>query len=84
MEVINIPETKAHELTMEEKVPVINNLLGKEVLQLIQTFTFEEKEKCTTEKGLFTVLCSTIKLQHNRIIISLQYLKLHRKSNESA
>ena len=35
-------------------------------------------------RGLFMVLCSEIKLLHNRIKISLQYNEQHRKSNESA
>ena len=39
----NILETKVCELTEEEKVPLIKNLLGEEGLQLIQTFTREEK-----------------------------------------
>ena len=39
MEVNNILETKAYEMTDEEKVSVIINLLGQEGLQLIQTFT---------------------------------------------
>ena len=44
----------------------------------------EEEKKNKTTKGLFTVLCSKFKLQHNRIVISLQVQNLHRKGNESA
>ena len=35
-------------------------------------------------KELFIVLCSNFKPWYNRIVISLQYQNLHRKSNESA
>ena len=44
MEVTNIVKTKPYELTDEEKVPIIKNWLGKEGLQLLKTFTNEEKE----------------------------------------
>ena len=53
MEVTNSVETKVYELTDKEKVPVIKEWLGREGLQLIKTFTNEEKEKCKTPKGLF-------------------------------
>ena len=53
-------------------------------LQLIKTFTNEEKENCKTTKGLFTVLSQKIKPCHNRIVLFLQYHKLKRKSHESA
>ena len=35
MEVMNMLQIKTHELTEEEKVPVIKNCIGSEVLQLI-------------------------------------------------
>ena len=44
MEVTNILETKAYEITGEDKVPVIRNWLGWEDLQLKKTFTNEEHE----------------------------------------
>ena len=46
MKVMNFLETKAYELTDEEKAHIIMNWLGRESLQLIKTFTNEEKEKC--------------------------------------
>ena len=49
MEVTNILETKAYELTNEEKVQVIQNWLDQEDLQLIKTFTHEEKESLLTD-----------------------------------
>ena len=83
MEVFNIKDTKAYKLLEEEKVPVVKKkLVGPEVLELIKIY-MEEKEKSKTVKGLLTVLSSKFKLQHYRIIISLQYHNLHRKDNSS-
>ena len=45
MDVTNILETKAYEPTVKEKHPVFKNWLGREALQLMKTFTNEEKEK---------------------------------------
>ena len=44
MEVIKILETKAYNLTDEEKALVVKNWLGREGLQLIKSSTNEEKE----------------------------------------
>ena len=44
MEVTNILETKAYELAEEENVSAMKNWLWWEVLQLIKTFTNEDKE----------------------------------------
>ena len=41
--ITNFVQIKANELTEEEKVPVIKKWLGQEGLQLIQTFSREEK-----------------------------------------
>ena len=84
VEVSNNLETKAYELSEEEKAPVIKNCLGQEGLQLKQMFTEEKKEKCITVKGFFAVLYSKFKPWRNRILIWLQYHGLHRNSNESA
>ena len=65
MEVTNILEMKAYELTYDENFPVIKILLGREGLQLIKTFMDEGKEKCKTVKGLFLILSSKFKLQHS-------------------
>ena len=40
----------------------------------------EEKEKCKTTKGLYSVTSSRFKPCHNHIILSLLYKKLHRKA----
>ena len=52
MKVTNILLTKTYEVTEEEKVPIIKNGLGREGLQLIQTFRNAEKEACKTVNGL--------------------------------
>ena len=74
MKVTNIIETRVYELTDKEKAPVIKNQLVQECVQLIKTFTCEEKGKTQNNKLI---------LWHNISIISLQYHKLHRKCNES-
>ena len=84
MEVTNILGTKLYKMTEGEKVPVVKNLLPWEDLQFMQTFIHEEKEKCKPMKELLTLLCSKYKPQQYRIVISLQYQILHRKSNEFA
>ena len=83
MEIKNILGTRAYELTDKKNIPVIKNWLGQKGLKLIKTFTNEKKEKCRTTKGLFSVFSNKFKSWKNKIVISLQYHELHRKSNES-
>ena len=83
LEVINILEIRAYEINNEERIPGIKNWLGWEGLLLMETLTQEEKEKCRNTKGLFSMLSIRFKPCHNHIMLALQYLKLHRKSNES-
>ena len=61
MEATNILVTKAYELAIEEKVQVLKNWIGMESLQLIKTFTHEEKEKCKIVKGFILVLSNKFK-----------------------
>ena len=84
IKVMNIPKTKTYELTDEEKVPVTKNWLGMEGLQLIKTCTNEEKEKCKTAKGLFSIISHRSKPFHYRIMLLLHHCKWKRKSHESA
>ena len=79
MEFTNILETKAYELTDKEKVPIIRDWLGRESMQLIKTFTNEETkmENC---KGPFSMSSNKFKPYHNRIVSSLKYFKLKRKT----
>ena len=65
MEVINRLQTKTYELTEEEKVPILKNWLGREGLQLIQTFTSSEKDACNTAEGLFSSLSKNFKPHQN-------------------
>ena len=50
IEVKNILETKAYDLTNKEKLPLIKNWLGWEGLQLMKMFTHEEKENVEQQK----------------------------------
>ena len=75
MKVMEIIETRVYELSYEEKVPLIKNWFGQEGLQLIKTFTHEEKEKCTTAEGLLSILSNKFKLQHNKAVIYVQHHK---------
>ena len=77
LEVMNILESRAKEINDEARIPVIMSWLGWEGLLFMETFTQEEKEKCKTIKGLFSVLS-------NRFKVSFQYQKLHRERNNSA
>ena len=83
MEVGNMPQVKAYDLSEQEKVPIIKNWLGKEGRQFIQSLTNIEKEACKSATGLIIVLKGTFRPQHNEMILSLQYYKMHRKEYES-
>ena len=83
MEVSNILETKAYNFPGSKR-PSDKNEFGQEGLQLILTFTHEEKEKCSIVKFVFFFLqCCIVSLSHDKIGL-LQYCKLHRNNNESA
>ena len=45
----------------EKKVPIVENCLGREGLQLIKTSTSAEQETCKTAKGLFSKLSQKFK-----------------------
>ena len=49
-------QTKIHGLAEEEKIPMARNSLGRERLQLIQTFSSSKIEACKTMKELFSTL----------------------------
>ena len=51
---MNILETGAYEINIQERTLVLKNLLGWEGLLLMETFMQEEKQKCKTTKGLFS------------------------------
>ena len=80
LEVMNILETRAYEITGEERIPVIKNWLGLKGLYLKETFTQKEKVKCKTTKVLFSsAISNRFKLHHSHIIPAVQYQKLCRK-----
>ena len=56
MKVMNIFWTKTYKLTWKEKVPIIKNWLGREGLEIIETFTNSRKEAWKTVGVLFSTL----------------------------
>ena len=72
MEVTNIEQAKIYQLTDKEKVPIIKKWLGREHLQLMETFTNAEKETSKTAEGLF-VLNQKFEPCHNQIVLLPQY-----------
>ena len=83
MKVTNVLQAKVCDLSDKEKVPIIENQLDKEELQIIQTLTNAEKETCNSTTGLFTVFKEKFRPRHNEMILPLQCCKWHRKENES-
>ena len=61
MEVTNILQMKAQELTGEEYFPIIMNWLGREDYQLIKIFTSVEQKTCKTAK--LTIFFANSKIQ---------------------
>ena len=57
---MKIVETKAYELTDEEKVPEIKKWQSQEGLHLIKTFITEEKEKPKWQKDSFQYLVTNV------------------------
>ena len=80
----NILQMKMYDLDDERKVPIMKKWLDWEGLQLIQTLTSTEKDTCRNAIWLFNVLKEKFRLHHNKMILSLQHCKLHRKDNESS
>ena len=82
MEVMNILQTTIFELNHQKKVCITKNWLGREGLQLNQTFTNYEKKGMQNSRR---TVCNTkrFKPQHNETTLLVQYCKLKRKSEES-
>ena len=70
--------TNSYNIQDNEKVPITLSWLGREGLQFMKTLS-EEKEKCETSMGLFSVLGEKVEPQQ-KTIISLQYFKLTRQT----
>ena len=54
-----------------------------ERFQIRKTFMNEDRDKCKTVKGLILTLSNRFKPHQNKMMLSLQYQKLKRKSHES-
>ena len=62
---------------------LIKNWLRKD-LQLLETLTDAEQEKCEASEGLFQTLSNKFQPRYNETIKSLQFHKLVRKPDENA
>ena len=82
LEVYNV--FKSYDMPDVEKMALIKNWLGRKGLQLLETLTQAEKEKCEMSEGLFKTLNNKFKPWYNETIKSLQYQKLSRQANGSA
>ena len=76
--------TNGYTIQYQERVQIILNWLGREVLKVMQRLNDEEKENCKVKMGLFEVFCEKFMSQHSETILSSQYCKLIRKQNENA
>ena len=72
MKLRNTLMTKTCDVANVEKVPIINNLLGREGLHFIETITIEEKETCKSNAWLFQMLNEKFNLQDSETSLSLQ------------
>ena len=79
LKMTNILEIRAYEINDEDRIPVIKNWLGQEVLLLMETFMQEEKDKCKVMKGLFSVLSNRFRLHHICIIIVITIPKKQKQ-----
>ena len=65
-----------------DKVPIINNWLGRQGLQPLESFTQVEQEACNAKESLFEMLNNKFKPQYNETIKS-KMCKLLRQTNEN-
>ena len=63
---------------------MIKNWQGRKGLQLSETLTEEEQEKCELFEGLFQTLSNTFKSRYNETIKLLHFCKLAGKLDENA
>ena len=64
-------------------MPITQNWLGRQDLQLLQSLTQVWQEVCDTEEDLFEKYCSKFKQQYNETIKSLEFHELMRQANEN-
>ena len=67
-----------------ETVSIIQNWLGREGLQFIQTLNNDKQDKSKNNTGLSKVLSEKFKPQYNETSPSLKYCKLITEKSESA
>ena len=67
---------KGYDMTNKERVPLIINWLGYEVIHFMQTLTDEEQERCKSSAGFYTIQNSKFKSQKKETILLLQSCKL--------
>ena len=80
LKVRNVPPT--YNLQETDKIAMVKNWLGRKGLHYIESLTGGEKEKCSTLEGLFDMLATKFRPQHNQTIKSLQFRQLHRIEGE--
>ena len=66
-----------------DKIAMVKNWLGRRGLHYIESLMTNEKEACSTLKGLFDTLATKFKPQYNETVKSLQFRKLYILENES-
>ena len=62
---------------------MIKNWLGRKGLQLLDTSTKADQEKCEMSEGLFQTLINKFKLRYNETVKSLQFHKLAKQPDEN-
>ena len=63
-------------------MPIIQNWLDRQGLQLLESLTQTEQEACNTEEGLFEKLSNKFTPQYNETIKSLKFHKLRKPANK--
>ena len=63
---------------------MVKNRLGQKSLQLIESLTTTEKDRCSTLEGLFHILTNKFRPQFSETIKSLQFHLVIRHNRESA
>ena len=67
-----------------DKIAMVKKWLGRKGLHYIEKIMASKKEACKMLEGLFDILATIFKPQHNKMVKSLQFRMLCRLENESA
>ena len=87
IEVKNMFMTNSYNMQENKKIWITLNWLGIEGVQVIQTLTEAEHEKCMTSARLLNMLSEKwkkFKPKYNETMLSFQYCKLIREQSENA